>query len=146
MSLSPVAVLLAGLLLTPVAAAEVFEVKMLNRGAEGAMVYEPDHLRIAPGDTVRFVPTHASHNAATLPGLLPAGAEGFKSKLNQPAEQTFEVPGLYGIQCIPHLAMGMVMLIEVGERGASPAALPDNLPARAKSRLQAQLSKLEAGQ
>jgi pseudoazurin len=136
------AVLLLATLAAGLAHAEVHEVKMLNRGAEGAMVYEPDHLHIAPGDSVRFVPTQAGHNAASLPALLPAGTEAFKSKLNQPFEQVFGTPGLYGIQCIPHLAMGMVMLIQVGD--ATPTALPDNLPARARARLAAQLQKLEA--
>ena len=136
------ALLLAALLTTAAAQAEVFEVKMLNRGAEGAMVYEPDHLRIAPGDTVRFLPTQAGHNAASIAGLLPDGAVAFKSKINQPFEQTFATPGLYGIQCIPHLAMGMVMLIQVGEPGA--ATIPEALPDRARSRLAAQLEKLRA--
>ncbi|WP_312936991.1 pseudoazurin [Pseudomonas sp.] len=146
MILKPAAVLAAGLLFAPLALAATFDVKMLNRGADGAMVYEPDHLRIAPGDTVRFLPTHASHNAATLPGLLPAGAEAFKSKLNQSAEQTFDRPGLYGIQCLPHVAMGMVMLIQVGDADLKGAKLPAALPARAKARITAQLEKLEAGQ
>lgn len=137
--------LLASLLFAPLASAEVHDVKMLNRGADGAMVYEPDHLRIAPGDSVRFVPTHASHNAATLPALWPKGAEPFKGKLNQAAEQRFDEPGLYGIQCIPHLAMGMVMLIEVGDADLSAAQWSTDLPARAAARLQAQRAKLEAG-
>jgi len=144
MLLRPTALLLASTLLPFTALAEVHEVKMLNRGPAGAMIYEPDHLRIAPGDTVRFVPTQSGHNAASLPGLLPAGAQAFKSKLNQPFEQTFTVPGLYGIQCIPHLAMGMVMLIQVGATG--PGQLPATLPARAQTRLAAQLQQLEAGQ
>ena len=144
MLLRPTALLLASALLPFTALAEVHEVKMLNRGPAGAMVYEPDHLRIAPGDTVRFLPTQSGHNAASLPGLLPAGAEAFKSKLNQPFEQTFTVPGLYGIQCIPHLAMGMVMVIQVGD--AAPATVPASLPARAKTRFEAQLQKLGAGQ
>ncbi|MNP66949.1 Pseudoazurin precursor [compost metagenome] len=76
--------------------------------------------------------------------MLPVGAEAFKSKLNQPFEQTFTVPGVYGIQCIPHLAMGMVMLIQVGDTGL--AELPAALPARARARLAAQLQQLEAGQ
>ncbi|QCI12032.1 pseudoazurin [Pseudomonas putida] len=142
--LRPIALLLASALFAPAALAEVHEVKMLNRGVAGAMVYEPDHLRIAPGDTVRFLPTMSGHNAASLPGLLPEGAEAFKSKLNQPFEQTFSVPGLYGIQCIPHLAMGMVMLIQVGDMAA--VQLPGSLPERAKVRLASQLSQLEAGQ
>lgn len=146
MTLKPAAVLLAGLMTAPPAMAATFDVKMLNRGADGAMVYEPDHVRIAPGDTVRFVPTHASHNAASVPGLLPTGAEAFKSKLNQPAEQTFSVPGLYGIQCLPHVAMGMVMLIQVGDADLKTVQIPDTLPARAKARFAAQLNTLEAGQ
>ncbi|MHC6225213.1 pseudoazurin [Pseudomonas sp. X10] len=146
MLLRPLAPLLSAALLAPAALAEVHEVKMLNRGADGAMIYEPDHLRIAPGDTVRFLPTQSGHNAASLPSLLPAGAEAFKSKINQLHEQTFTVPGLYGIQCIPHLAMGMVMLIQVGESATETPALPDSLPARAKQRFVAQLEQLEAGQ
>nr|WP_314872512.1 pseudoazurin [uncultured Pseudomonas sp.] len=140
------AVLLCSALLAPLTHADVHEVKMLNRGSDGAMIYEPDHLRIAPGDSVRFLPTQSGHNAATLAELLPAGAEAFKSKLNQPHEQQFGVPGLYAIQCIPHLAMGMVMLIQVGEPAADLPALPATLPPRAKARLQAQWEKLGAGQ
>ncbi|MEN5037306.1 pseudoazurin [Pseudomonas sp. TWI929] len=136
--------LLASALLASIAHAEVHEVKMLNRGSDGAMVYEPDHLIIAPGDSVRFLPTQNGHNAASVPGLLPSGAEPFKSKLNQPFEQVFNVPGVYGIQCIPHLAMGMVMLIQVGD--ATAAELPSSLPPRAKARFAAQLQKLGAGQ
>ncbi|WP_459205584.1 pseudoazurin [Pseudomonas sp. MLB6B] len=139
------AVCLAGLMFAPQAQAEIHEVKMLNRGGDGAMVYEPDHLRIAPGDSVRFIPTHASHNAATLPALWPKGTEPFKGKLNQATEQRFSEPGLYGIQCIPHLAMGMVMLIQVGDADLSAAQWPSDLPARAATRLQAQRAKLEAG-
>ena len=43
-------------------AAEV-EVKMLNKGAEGLMVFEPALVKIEPGDTVKFVATDKSHNA-----------------------------------------------------------------------------------
>lgn len=142
MLLRPAALLLTTLFAATGALAEVHEVRMLNRGADGAMVYEPDHLRIAPGDTVRFLPTQAGHNTASIAGLLPDGAVAFKSKINQPFEQTFATPGLYGIQCIPHLAMGMVMLIQVGEPGA--ATIPEALPDRARSRLAAQLEKLRA--
>ena len=144
MLLRPVALLLASALLAPAALAEVHEVKMLNRGSEGAMVYEPDHLHIAPGDSVRFLPTQSGHNAASVAGLLPAGAEPFKSKLNQPFEQTFSVPGVYGIQCIAHLALGVVMRIQAVDWPA--AALRVSLPARAKRRFAAQLQKLGAGQ
>lgn len=116
------------------AQAEMHEVKMLNRGVTGGMVYEPDYLQIAPGDTVRFIASQNGHNAASIPGLLPAGTEAFMGKINQSIEQTFNLPGLYGIQCTPHLAMGMVMLIQVGERAAHAPSLPSTLPSRALER------------
>lgn len=145
MRLHRLALLLSCSLLAPLALGDVHEVKMLNRGADGAMVYEPDHLRIEPGDSVRFVPTQSGHNAASLPGLWPEAAPTFKSNINQPVEYRFATPGLYGIQCIPHLAMGMVMLIQVGQPGPSTGAVPSSLPARAKARLAAQLQRLETG-
>ncbi len=118
------------------ALAEVHEVKMLNRGATGAMVYEPDYLAIAPGDTVKFIASHPSHNAASLAGFLPEGAEPFKGRINQEIEVTFDTPGFYGIQCIPHLAMGMVMLIQVGDHPLSEVQIPAALPTRARQRFE----------
>lgn len=47
-------------------AAEV-QVKMLNKGADGAFVFEPALVKIAPGDTVRFVPTDKGHNVESIP-------------------------------------------------------------------------------
>lgn len=116
--------------------AEVHEVKMLNRGEHGAMVYEPDYLAIAPGDSIKFIATHPTHNAASLPGFLPEGAEPFKGKINEEIEVTFDRPGFYGIQCIPHLAMGMVMLVQVGDKPADQVQLPDGLQARVKQRFE----------
>ncbi|SDF99198.1 pseudoazurin [Phytopseudomonas seleniipraecipitans] len=128
--------LLACILAATPALAETHQVKMLNRGESGAMVYEPDFLAIAPGDSVKFIATHPTHNAASIPGFLPAGAEPFKGKINEEIEVIFSEPGLYGIQCIPHLAMGMVMLIQVGEPSASNVKIPAQLPARARQRFE----------
>jgi len=50
------------------------QVQMLNKGTDGAMVFEPDFIKIAPGDTVTFVPTDKSHNVETFKGLIPDGA------------------------------------------------------------------------
>ena len=141
---SSLTLLLTTALLCACAQAQTHEVKMLTRSATAGMVYEPTYLHIAPGDTVKFIPTQSGHNAATLPGLLPEGATAFKGKINQETEQTFNVPGLYGIQCTPHLAMGMVMLIQVGEPSAQAAQLPATLPKRALDRLQAALDQQQA--
>lgn len=124
--------LLILLMTASLAHAETHEVQMLNRNAEGPMIYQPQHLTIAPGDTVRFLPTQAGHNAATIDGMIPEGAAPFKSKINQPFEVTLTVPGRYGIKCSPHYAMGMVMMIDVG--AVTPGPLPAALPARARQR------------
>lgn len=122
---------------TTSALAEIHEVQMYNRNERGPMIYEPDYLRIAPGDTVRFIPTQPSHNASTIEGMIPKGAQSFKSKINEDFSVTLEVPGSYGIKCSPHFAMGMVMLIEVGD--AEPD-LPEDLPPRAKARFESILA------
>ena len=95
-------------------AAEI-EVLMLNKGAKGAMVFEPDLIVAAPGDTIRFVPTDKGHNVETIKGMFPEGAEPFKSKFNEEFTVTVTAEGVYGVKCAPHYAMGMVALIRVGE-------------------------------
>ncbi|MFC3704426.1 pseudoazurin [Devosia honganensis] len=92
-----------------------YEVHMLNKGEAGTMVFEPAYLEIQPGDTVTFLPTDKGHNAETIKDMIPEGAESFKSKINETFTVTFDVPGVYGIKCTPHLAMGMVSLILVGD-------------------------------
>lgn len=112
-------------------AAEV-EVKMLNKGAAGAMVFEPALVKIAPGDTVKFVPTDKSHNAESIPEMLPAGAEPFLGKMNEQVDVTFKQNGVYGIKCKPHYGMGMVALIVVGEPTNLEAAATAKHPGKAK--------------
>lgn len=101
-----------------VAAAE-FEVQMLNKGEAGSMVFEPAFLQIAPGDTVKFVPTDKGHNAEIIKGMLPEGGNTFKGKINEEFSVTFDVEGAYGYKCLPHFAMGMVGMIVVGEAPAN---------------------------
>ena len=92
-----------------------FEVHMLNKGEAGPMVFEPALTKVAPGDTVTFIPTDKGHNAEAIAGMLPEGAETFKGKIGQEVIVTFTVPGAYGIKCLPHFAMGMVALVVVGD-------------------------------
>ncbi|MFU0506331.1 pseudoazurin [Pseudaminobacter sp. NGMCC 1.201702] len=90
------------------------EVRMLNKGVKGVMVYEPDFVSALPGDTVTFIPADKSHNAESINGMLPEGAEPFKGKLNEKIAITLQSEGVYGVKCAPHYGMGMVMLISVG--------------------------------
>lgn len=130
-------VLALGLLASPAADAELYEVKMLNRNETGGMVFEPDYLRLQPGDRVKFLATHATHNAASMAEMLPEGADSFKGQINEEIEITFTETGFYGIKCIPHYAMGMVMLVQVGDAPAADATIPEGLPEQAAARFRA---------
>ena len=127
------------------ARAAMFEVQMLNKGEAGTMVFEPALTRCAVGDTVTFLPTNPSHNAETIAGMLPDGADPFKGKINHEVSVTFDVPGVYGIKCLPHLGMGMVALVAVGEAPYSnlEAAKGVKVPPKAKERFEAAFAELE---
>ena len=90
------------------------EIKMLNKGAEGMMVFEPALVKISPGDTVKFVATDKGHNAETIKGMLPADATPFLGKNGEDVAVTFDKPGVYGVKCLPHYGMGMVAMVVVG--------------------------------
>lgn len=91
-----------------------FEIKMMNKGTAGAMVFEPEFLAVQPGDTINFVPVDKGHNVESIAGMLPDGVEPFKSVMSKPFSLTVTVEGVYGIKCTPHFGMGMVGLIQVG--------------------------------
>jgi len=91
------------------------QVKMLNKGDKGAMVFQPALVRAAPGDVIHFLPSDKSHNAETIKGMLPDGATEFKGKMNEEVTVTFDKEGAYGVKCAPHYGMGMVALIVVGQ-------------------------------
>jgi pseudoazurin len=78
------------------------------------MVFEPALVKVAPGDTVKFVATDKGHNAETIKGMLPADATPFLGKNGEDVAVTFEKPGVYGVKCLPHYGMGMVAMVVVG--------------------------------
>lgn len=108
------AIALAGFAIAPAFAVD-HEVHMLNKGEAGTMVFEPAFVQAQPGDTVTFIPTDKGHNVEAIKDMLPEGVEIFKSKINETYVLTVDVPGVYGVKCTPHFAMGMVGLIVVGE-------------------------------
>ena len=107
--------LLASVLVTGVVWAADIEVKMLNKGEEGKMIFEPSFIKAQKGDNIIFIPTDKGHMAASIKGMIPEGAKKFKSKINKKYTYTVDIEGLYGIRCTPHYANGMVALIQVGE-------------------------------
>lgn len=146
-TLSMIAVaLVAALVAVAPAAAETFKVEMRNRGEKGSMVFEPDFLALKPGDSIKFIATHKSHNAASIDGMVPDGYAGFKGKINEEIEVTFDQPGFYGIKCSPHFGMGMVMLVKVGEAELTEAIRKVEVPARARPRFDDIFARIDAGE
>ena len=127
----------------PALAAE-HEVHMKNKGEAGTMVFEPAYVRAEPGDTIHFIPTDKSHNVEAIKEILPPGVEVFKSKINEEYVLTVTEPGLYGVKCTPHFAMGMVGLIQVGEAPANlDAAQTAKLPKKARERMDAEIAQVK---
>lgn len=125
------------------ATAADYEVHMKNKGEDGVMVFEPALTKAQPGDTVTFLPTDKGHNAETVEGLIPDGAEAFKGKINESIKQTFSVPGVYVIKCSPHWAMGMAAVVIVGETSANLEAVKAaKAPKKARERIDAALAGL----
>lgn len=100
--------------------ATVHEVRMLNFNPDDRrqrMLFLPRVLEVAPGDTVKFIAADPGHNSASTKGMIPEGAEPWRSQLSKDFEVTLTVPGVYGYNCTPHQATGMVGLIVVGGEG-----------------------------
>lgn len=127
--------------ITTAASAADFEVHMLNKGKDGIMVFEPGLTKVAKGDTVTFIPTDKSHNAETVKDLLPVGATAFKGKMNESVKVTFDVEGAYVVKCSPHVGMGMVGLIVVGDPKSNVDVIKTaKLPKKARDRLDADIA------
>jgi plastocyanin len=111
------------------------------------LIFDPDAITVAPGDTIVWENVGAiGHTVTAYDGEIPADAEYFSSggadseaaaRENYPGpadipggeryEHTFEVEGTYEYFCIPHESTGMVGTVTVapgggedGEGGALP--------------------------
>ena len=133
------------LALTGVARAAEVEVLMLNKGAEGGvMVFEPALVKVAPGDTVKFVAKDKGHDVQSIEAMAPEGASKFASKVSQDVSVVFEKPGVYGYKCLPHYGMGMVGLVVVGDPVNADAARAVTHPGKAKQTFANLFTKLDA--
>ena len=90
------------------------EVKMLNSGTEGYMVFEPAVLKVEVGDTVTFKATDMAHNSASIEGMIPEGANSWNGAMSRDVTVTVNKEGVYVYQCTPHSMMAMVGVIQVG--------------------------------
>jgi pseudoazurin len=97
---------------------QMHEVDMLNVDPDDRqkrMLFKPAILRVQPGDTVKFLATDRGHNAQSIDGMTPDGAEEFLGRINEEIEVTLDVEGTYGYICQPHQTMGMIGFILVGD-------------------------------
>lgn len=123
----------------------VHEVRMLNRGAAGSMVFEPGLIRARVGDVVRFLPTDPGHNAELIRGMTPDGVPLTRGLMNRTFDLPIRRPGLYGVKCAPHLGMGMVALIAAGDVKAQAAGFQTaaaRLPTLSRRRMTAMLQQV----
>lgn len=121
------------------AQAAEYQVKMLNSGADGTMVFEPAYLKVSPGDTVTFVAADPGHNSASV--HTPGGAEGWNGPIGQEVSVTLDQEGVYLYQCAPHVMLGMVGVVQVGEPVNLEAA--QQAAKQLKSRISLNKSRLD---
>lgn len=109
-------------LLSSFVTAENFDVKMVNADASGqVMVFDPPFIKANVGDTVTFLPTDMLHNSQSVPGLIPSSASSWNGAMNEKITIELNAEGVYVYQCTPHIALGMIGVIQVG----SPTNIDD---------------------
>jgi pseudoazurin len=140
-----IAATFAALLTAGAAQAADHQVQMLNKGEHGVMVFQPNYIEAAPGDTVTFVPTDKGHDAASIDGMIPEGATPFKGEISKPVTLTVDKEGVYGVKCVPHYGMGMVALVVVGKPVNLEKAKTVKQPGKAKTVFADLFSKVPAG-
>lgn len=120
------------------------QIQMLNKGEKGAMVFQPDYVKAEAGDTITFVPTDKGHDAESIKGMLPEGAEPFKGKMNEQITVKLDKEGIYGVKCTPHYGMGMVALVVVGKPVNLEEAKAVKHAGKAKKAFEALLAQVPA--
>jgi len=95
--------------------AENFDVKMVNADASGqVMIFDPPFVKANVGDTVTFLPTDMMHNSQSVPNLIPSSANSWNGAMNEKIIVELNAEGVYVYQCTPHIALGMIGVIQVG--------------------------------
>ena len=120
------------------ATAATVEVKLVQT-PEGKTYFDPAAIRIAPGDTIRWVQISGFHSITAYHPRndnhelrIPASAEPWDSdillaqypKPGATFEHLFTVQGVYDYFCKPHEMAGMVGRVVVGDPGDGPGTKP----------------------
>ena len=124
-------------------------VRMMQRGSR--YLFQPNGLRIHPGDIVEFVNMSGGpHNVQFYPNRIPAGARevlnrAMAQRMGDLASPMFTTPnqkymvsfagapqGTYDFFCLPHQALGMKGTIIVGQPGGPGSTINDGEPTPAR--------------
>ncbi len=81
-----------------------------------ATKFAPVVIFIEPGDTVVWK-NMVGHNAVAIEGLVPEGGKLFNIPLGTDGSVTLDVEGVYIYECTPHISLGMLGAIIVGQAG-----------------------------
>ena len=99
---------LAAMLMAKQAMAEVIQIEFTQFDT-----FSIEVANIGVGDTVEWLPKNKGHNVEFLAGPDMANLPA-KSNMNEFHSVLFERPGVYLYGCTPHLNMGMLGLVVVG--------------------------------
>jgi pseudoazurin len=124
--------------------ADELQVKELNRGPNGFFVFDPELVRVKPGDTVDFIASDKGHDVHSINGMIPDGAQPIDGKTNQDTKVTFNQPGVYVISCKIHTLMGMMCVVVVGDPVNIDKIDPSGLPAKAKAKILILLNQIKS--
>lgn len=124
-------------------------VRMVQQGSR--YLFQPNGLRIQPGDVVEFVNVSGGpHNVQFYPNRIPAGARevlnrAMAQRMGDLASPMFTTPnqkytvsfagapqGTYDFFCLPHQALGMKGTIIVGQPGGPGSTINDGEPTPAQ--------------
>ncbi len=94
------------------ALAEVHEVQGINYRKYESMFFEPQFLRVEPGDSVVFVVEDFDHQPQSV--FIPEGADHWKAEKGKSITVELNREGVYIYDCAYHNVMGMAGVILVG--------------------------------
>jgi|SRR6266436_1029803 len=141
-TVSSIAVAATCLIALPIHADEL-RVKELNRGPTGFFVFDPELVRVKPGDTVDFIASDKGHDVHSVDGMIPDGAQPIDGKTTQDTKVMFNQPGIYVITCRIHTLMGMMCVVVVGDPVNIDNIDPSGLPAKAKAKILTLLNQIK---
>ncbi len=99
---------------------KVIEIRMYTIDPEDSSqqhVFKPRLVNAQVGDTIRFIPTEPSHQSSSIAAMLPDVARGWEGEVNDEVSYVLPAAGIYGFQCVPHYAAGMVGVVIVEGEG-----------------------------